>query len=355
MIGMAIAQRLSGRQPAGRDAHARHVRRVVSRVHRLQPGLQEHPGVLDGDAGRAAVAAHVERRPTIQRTCAATGALREPVARRHVAPARRGRVRRDGVAGRCSSTRRSTRRRCSTGATSRAAIRSRGAARRRRTRTSIPQAQRDPVAAVEMLRRLAFSGVRVSQLTAPVDAERRGVPGRHVGHSDRSGIRGARARGARRAEVSGDSRVAGRPARSAVRRGGLDAAAVDGRATVTTAADPLSADVRSKMKLLGSLPERRQPKPTPYNMTTSAGRRAVRQRARHRLRLELVARPRSCRRPGRSRARARRSRSIPRENNTFRAHQPRVEAGARRGRPVREPASARYVITGLCRERRTSW
>jgi len=35
----------------------------------------------------------------------------------------------------------------------------------------VPQAQRDPVAAVEMLRRLAFSGVRVSQLTAPVEAE----------------------------------------------------------------------------------------------------------------------------------------------------------------------------------------
>jgi hypothetical protein len=32
----------------------------------------------------------------------------------------------------------------------------------------VPQAQRDPVAAVELLRRLAFGGVRVSQLTAPV-------------------------------------------------------------------------------------------------------------------------------------------------------------------------------------------
>ncbi len=35
----------------------------------------------------------------------------------------------------------------------------------------VPQTQRDPAAAVEMLRRLAFSGVRVSQLTAPVEAE----------------------------------------------------------------------------------------------------------------------------------------------------------------------------------------
>jgi hypothetical protein len=35
----------------------------------------------------------------------------------------------------------------------------------------IPQRQRDPVAAVELLRRLAFQGIRVSQLSAPVTAE----------------------------------------------------------------------------------------------------------------------------------------------------------------------------------------
>jgi hypothetical protein len=33
----------------------------------------------------------------------------------------------------------------------------------------IPQDQRDPVAAVELLRRLAFSGVRVWQLTKPIE------------------------------------------------------------------------------------------------------------------------------------------------------------------------------------------
>ena len=32
----------------------------------------------------------------------------------------------------------------------------------------IPQQQRDPVAAVELLRRLAFGGVRVSRSTAPI-------------------------------------------------------------------------------------------------------------------------------------------------------------------------------------------
>ncbi|PYR61356.1 MAG: hypothetical protein DMF91_09905 [Acidobacteria bacterium] len=35
----------------------------------------------------------------------------------------------------------------------------------------VPQQQRDPVAAVELLRRLAFGGVRVSQLTAPVTVD----------------------------------------------------------------------------------------------------------------------------------------------------------------------------------------
>jgi hypothetical protein len=35
----------------------------------------------------------------------------------------------------------------------------------------VPQTQRDPAAAVEMLRRLAFSGVRVSQLTSSLEAE----------------------------------------------------------------------------------------------------------------------------------------------------------------------------------------
>src|SRR5204863_3638629 len=35
----------------------------------------------------------------------------------------------------------------------------------------IPQVQRDAPTAVELLRRLAFAGIRVSQLTAPVTAE----------------------------------------------------------------------------------------------------------------------------------------------------------------------------------------
>ena len=88
--------------------------------------------------------------------------------------------------------------------------------------------------------------------------------------------------------------------------------------TVTTAADAaVGATCASKMRLLGSLPEPKA-KPTPYNLTTSAGRRAVRQRAGRRLRLEPER--------GRDRAAGREDHGLgpalaldPAQNNTFRA------------------------------------
>ncbi len=40
----------------------------------------------------------------------------------------------------------------------------------------IPQDQRDPVAPVEMLRRLAFNGVRIEQLTKPLTIEGASYP-----------------------------------------------------------------------------------------------------------------------------------------------------------------------------------
>ena len=94
----------------------------------------------------------------------------------------------------------------------------------------VPQAQRDPVAAVEMLRRLAFAGVRVVPADVGRDDRGRTISGRHVDRSGGPGVRGAGARSARRAEVPGDSRVTGRSARPALRRRRLDAAVVDGRA-----------------------------------------------------------------------------------------------------------------------------
>ena len=94
----------------------------------------------------------------------------------------------------------------------------------------IAERQRDPVAAVELLRRLAFNGVRVHQLSAAADSRRRVVSRRHVGHRHEPAVRGARAAALRRAGLSGSSRVSGGPAGAAVRRGRLDAAAADGRA-----------------------------------------------------------------------------------------------------------------------------
>ena len=93
----------------------------------------------------------------------------------------------------------------------------------------IPQDQRDPVAAVELLRRLAFGGVRVSQLTAADDGRGRDVPRWHVGRADGSGVRGHGPAGAQRPEVSRHAPISRRSADAAVRRRRLDAATADGR------------------------------------------------------------------------------------------------------------------------------
>ena len=53
----------------------------------------------------------------------------------------------------------------------------------------IPQDQRDPVAPVELLRRLAFNGVRISQLERPVTHEGSELPCRHLGHPHGPGVR----------------------------------------------------------------------------------------------------------------------------------------------------------------------
>ena len=95
----------------------------------------------------------------------------------------------------------------------------------------IPQKQRDTPTAVEMLRRLAFGGVRVSQASGADHRRRRNLSGRHVGDSDRSGIHRAGARSPRSPGLSRLARVRRRPARTAVRRGRMDVAHDDGRAS----------------------------------------------------------------------------------------------------------------------------
>ena len=112
--------------------------------------------------------------------------------------------------------------------------------------------QRDPVAAVEMLRRLAFSGVRVVR-TDGASARSSGTSfaaGTWVVPADQEFA--ALAREVLDVQKYPEIReIARRSARYAVRCGRLDAAAADGRAhhTVTT---PLSTEARAKMRMLGS-------------------------------------------------------------------------------------------------------
>jgi hypothetical protein len=129
----------------------------------------------------------------------------------------------------------------------------------------IPQEQRDPVAPVELLRRLAFGGVRVSQLTAPVTAEGETFPaGTWVIPTDQEFA--AMAREVLNVQKYPDLRQfpGGPPERP------YDAAGwtlpLQMGVKVVPASTPLTDDMRAKMKLLGPMPDLKV-KPTPYNMT----------------------------------------------------------------------------------------
>ncbi|MCX6545411.1 MAG: M14 family metallopeptidase [Acidobacteria bacterium] len=132
----------------------------------------------------------------------------------------------------------------------------------------IPQDQRDPVAAVEMLRRLAFGGVRVSQLTSPATIDKvTYAAGTWVVPTDQEF--GAMARELLNPQKYPDLRQypGGPPVRP------YDAAGwtlpLQMGVKVTAVASPLAEDVRGKLKLLGATPLPTA-KPTPYNMTASA-------------------------------------------------------------------------------------
>ena len=128
----------------------------------------------------------------------------------------------------------------------------------------IPQSQRDPVAAVELLRRLAFGGVQVSQLTAPVTLDNVTYEaGTWVVPTDQEFA--AMARELLDVQKYPDLRQypGGPPMRP------YDAAGwtlpLQMGVTWTASAVPLSEDVRKNMKDLGPKPN---PKvvPSPYNM-----------------------------------------------------------------------------------------
>jgi Zinc carboxypeptidase len=127
----------------------------------------------------------------------------------------------------------------------------------------VPREQRDPVAAVELLRRLAFGGVRVSQLTAPATiAEETFPPGTWVVPTDQEFA--AMARQVLNVQHYPDMRQypGGPPLRP------YDAAGwtlpLQMGVRVVAAVAPLADDVRASLKLLGPSPDPRR-KPVPYN------------------------------------------------------------------------------------------
>jgi ribosomal protein S18 acetylase RimI-like enzyme len=131
----------------------------------------------------------------------------------------------------------------------------------------VPQEQRDPVAAVELLRRLAFGGVRVSQLTAPITIGVDTFPaGTWVVPTDQEFA--AMARQVLNVQRYPDMRQypGGPPLRP------YDAAGwtlpLQMGVRVVPAAAPLTDEARAKMKLLGPLPDPKA-QPRPYNVTAS--------------------------------------------------------------------------------------
>ena len=131
----------------------------------------------------------------------------------------------------------------------------------------IPQDQRDPVAAVELLRRLAFGGVRVSQLTAATTVAGETFPaGTWVVPTDQEFA--AMARQVLNVQKYPDMRQypGGPPMRP------YDAAGwtlpLQMGVRVVAATTPLADEVRANLKLLGPAPDPRR-KPTSY-VTTDA-------------------------------------------------------------------------------------
>jgi hypothetical protein len=131
----------------------------------------------------------------------------------------------------------------------------------------VPQAQRDPVAAVELLRRLAFGGVRVYQLTEAITVDGATYPtGTWMVPTDQEFA--AMAREVLDIQRYPDIRQypGGPPERP------YDAAGwtlpLQMGVTIAAVATPLDTATRAKMKLLGPLPDVKV-KPTPYTATAT--------------------------------------------------------------------------------------
>lgn len=131
----------------------------------------------------------------------------------------------------------------------------------------IPQEQRDPVAAVEMLRRLAFAGVRVFQLTAPVSIGDANYPaGTWVVPTDQEFA--SMARELLDVQKYPDLRQypGGPPLRPYDAAGWTLPLQMGVKIGYATA--PLTPETRAKMKWLGQKPDPKS-RPTPYNLTNA--------------------------------------------------------------------------------------
>jgi hypothetical protein len=126
----------------------------------------------------------------------------------------------------------------------------------------VPQQQRDPVAAVELLRRLAFGGVRVSQLTDAAIIDGTSYPaGTWIVPTDQEFA--AMAREVLDVQRYPDLRqYPGGPPERPYDAAGWTLPMQMGLEVVAAAA-PLTADARAKMKLLGPMPDVKV-KPSPY-------------------------------------------------------------------------------------------
>jgi hypothetical protein len=141
----------------------------------------------------------------------------------------------------------------------------------------VPQDQRDPAAAVEMLRRLAFSGLRVYQLTEPTEITVSTGPEMQSAVSHPAGTWivpadqefAALAREVLDVQKYPEIReTPGGPLELPYDAAGWTLPLSMGVQTFTATA-PLGDDIRKKMRLLGVLPSPTA-RPVPYNMAASA-------------------------------------------------------------------------------------
>ncbi len=211
----------------------------------------------------------------------------------------------------------------------------------------IPQEQRDPVAAVELLRRLAFGGVRVSQLTAPAMVGGETFPaGTWVVPTDQEFA--AMARQVLNVQNYPDMRqYPGGPPHASVRCGGMDSAAPDGRARCRGhgaagrrgSREPETAGTGARSKAEAGA----------VQLGRVARCRAVRQRAGDRLRLQSQRCGHRAATGTRNRLRTGPRRGSRAEQRVSR-DQPRVEGCDGRERAVdRRARQARATSSAACR------